>query len=150
MPAPAIFRCAKASVTDHIADTGPLLGWINSRDQWHAWSAGVLEGLSPPLITCEAVIAEASWQLGRSRVAVDQLYGLVDAGALRIVDLLPEHMPHLRALSAKYPQMDFCDAAVVRLSEIFPRARVITTDSAHFSIYRRFGSKTIALIHPSG
>lgn len=80
---------------------------------------------------------------------MDQLYGLVDGGALRIVDLLPEHVPHLRALSAKYAQMDFCDAAVVRLAEIFPNARIITTDSAHFTIYRRFGNKPLALIHPT-
>jgi hypothetical protein len=44
--------------------------------------------------------------------------------------------------------MDFCDAAVVRLSEIFPRATVITTDSEHFTIYRRFGNKPLALLHP--
>jgi predicted nucleic acid-binding protein len=136
-------------VTELITDTGPLVGWINSRDQWHTWCTSVLESLAPPLITCEAVIAEALWQLGRSRTAVDQLYGLVDAGALRVVDLLPEHMPHLRALSAKYSQMDFCDAAVVRLAEIFPQAKVITTDSAHFTIYRRFGNKPIALVHPA-
>jgi predicted nucleic acid-binding protein len=96
------------------------------------------------------VIAESAWQLGKSREAVDQLYGLVDAGALRIVDILPEHMPHLRALSAKYSQMDFCDAAVVRLAEIIPRAKVITTDSAHFTVYRRFGNKPLALVHPLG
>jgi len=135
-------------VTDHIVDTGPLVGWINSRDQWHAWSASVMESLQPPLITCEAVIAEAVWQLGRSREAVDQLYGLVDTGALRIVDLLPGHMAHIRALSAKYPQMDFCDAAIVRISEIFPLAKVITTDAGHFTIYRRFGNKPLPLILP--
>lgn len=137
-------------MAEHTADTGPLVGWINSRDQWHAWSVGVLESLAPPLITCEAVIAEAAWQLGKSRQAVDQLYGLVDAGALRVVDLLPEHMPHLRAFTAKYPQMDFCDAAVVRLSEMFPLARVITADTAHFTAYRRFGNKPLALVHPAG
>ena len=108
----------------------------------------MLESLEPPLITCEAVIAEAVWQLGRSAEAVDRLYGLVEAGALRPVDLLPEHMSHIRALSAKYPQMDFCDAAVVRLAEMFPRATVITTDSAHFTVYRRFRDKPMALIRP--
>jgi hypothetical protein len=57
-------------------------------------------------------------------------------------------MPHLRSLAAKYPQMDFCDAAVVRLAEMFPRARVITTDTAHFSVYRRFRNKPLDLILP--
>ncbi len=135
-------------MAEYIVDTGPLVGWINSRDQWHAWSVAAMEALGPPLLTCEAVIAEAGWQLGSSRTAVDQLYGLVEAGALRIVDLLPEHMPHLRALSAKYRQMDFCDAAVVRLAEIFPRATVVTTDSAHFSVYRRFRDRPLSLLHP--
>lgn len=133
---------------DYIADTGPLIGWINRRDQWHAWSVGVLDGLEPPLLTCEAVIAETAWQLMSSPEALDRLYGLVEAGALRVVDLLPEHMPHIRALSAKYPQMDFCDAAVVRLAEIYPHAKVLTTDTEHFTIYRRFRDKPLALIHP--
>lgn len=135
-------------MAEFIVDTGPLIGWINSRDRWHAWSVAAMEALEPPLLTCEAVVAEAVWQLGASREAVDRLYGLVEAGALRIVDLLPEHTPHIRALSAKYPEMDFCDAAVVRLSEIFPRATVITTDSAHFAVYRRFRDRRLALIHP--
>lgn len=133
---------------DYIADTGPLIGWINRRDQWHAWSVGVLDGLEPPLLTCEAVIAEAAWQLMSSPEALDRLYGLVEAGALRVVDLLPEHMPHIRALSAKYPQMDFCDAAVVRLAEMYPHAKILTTDTEHFTIYRRFRDKPLALIHP--
>jgi predicted nucleic acid-binding protein len=137
-------------VPEYITDTGPLVGWINRRDQWHEWSVGALDGLEPPLLTCEAVIAEAAWQLMSSPEALDRLYGLVEAGALRVVDILPEHMPHIWALSAKYPQMDFCDAAVVRLAEIYPQAKVLTTDSEHFTIYRRFRDKPLALIHPKG
>lgn len=79
---------------------------------------------------------------------MDRLYGLVEAGALRVLDLLSGHMPHLRALSAKYPQMDFCDAAVVRLAGMFPSATVITTDSAHFTVYRRFRDKPLKLLNP--
>lgn len=137
-------------MAEYITDTGPLVGWINARDQWHIWAVAVMEELQPPLLTCEAVVAEAAWQLSRSRDAVDQLYSLVELGALRVVDLLPDHMPHLRALTAKYPQMDFCDAAIVRLAEIFPRAKVVTTDTAHFTVYRRFRNKPLALIHPRG
>ena len=107
-----------------------------------------MEGLDPPLITCEAVIAEAVWHLQASREAVDELYGMVESGALRIVELLPGHSQHLRALSAKYNQMDFCDAAVVRLSEVYPNAVVLTTDSDHFSVYRRFRDKCIPLLCP--
>ena len=135
-------------MADYIADTGPLVGWINARDQWHGWSSEVLAPLAPPLLTSEAVVAEAAWLLGPSRAAVDQLYGMVDDGALRIVPILPEHTAHIRALTAKYPKMDFCDASVVRLAEIFPRAKVITTDSGHFTVYRRLRDRPLALIHP--
>jgi predicted nucleic acid-binding protein len=145
----ATYLLTKVSMPEHIVDTGPLAGWINRRDQWHAWCVSVMEELIPPLLTCESVIAETAWHLRHSRTAVDQLYGLVEAGALRMVELLPEHMPHLRALSAKYPQMDFCDAALVRLSEMHPRAVVLTTDTAHFAIYRRFQNKRIPLLHPN-
>lgn len=133
---------------EHIVDTGPLVGWINRRDQWHEWSVSVMEMLKPPLITCESVMAEAVWHLRESREAVDQLFGLVESGALRIVELLPDQVSHLRALCAKYPQMDFPDSAVVRLSEIHPGAVVLTTDKEHFSVYRRFRNKVIPILHP--
>ena len=67
-----------------------------------------------------------------------------------MADCIADTGPLVRALSAKYPQMDFCDAAVVRLAEIFPQATVITTDSAHFSVYRRFRDKPLTLLHPAG
>lgn len=137
-------------MSEYITDTGPLVGWINRRDQWHEWSVKTLTQLEPPLLTCEAVIAEAVWQLSSSSEAVDRLYGMVEAGALRIVELLPEHIAHIRAMSAKYPEMDFCDAAVVRLSEMYFQAKVITTDTEHFTIYRRLRDKPLPLIHPKG
>lgn len=135
-------------MADWIVDTGPLVGWINRRDQWHAWSVEAMESLAPPLITCESVVAEAVWHLRDSAEAVDQLYGMVEAGALNIVPLLPESMPQIRELCAKYRQMDFCDAGVVRLSELVPEATVLTTDKAHFMVYRRFCNQSIPLKHP--
>jgi uncharacterized protein len=143
-----IFRVVRDLMAEYIVDTGPLVGWINRRDQWHTWSVEVMRSLLPPLITCESVVAELVWHLHSSREAVDQLYVLVETGALRIVELLPTHISSIRTLAAKYSQMDFCDAAVVRLSELYPAAHVITTDNAHFRIYRRFQNQTIQVIHP--
>jgi hypothetical protein len=42
------------------------------------------------------------------------------------------------------PFPNFCDAAVVRLAEMFPRVTVITTDAAHFTVYHRFRVKPLA------
>lgn len=131
-----------------IVDTGPLVGWINRTDQWHAWAVRTLLDLEPPLITCEAVIAETVWHMHSSAEAVDQLYGLIEQGALRVVELLPGHVAHLRALSAKYAPIDCCDTAVIRLSELHPRARVVTTDTRHFKIYRRHRNEPLPLLTP--
>lgn len=45
-------------------------------------------------------------------------------------------------------RMDLADSSIVRLSELFPRAKVITTDLEDFGIYRRNRSHPIPLIHP--
>ena len=49
----------------------------------------------------------------------------------------------------KYPTMDAGDASIVVLSEQNPKAQIITTDHADFSIYRRFRSQKIPAIFPS-
>jgi hypothetical protein len=45
-------------------------------------------------------------------------------------------------------RMDLADAGVVRLSAMFPEARVITTDVDDFRVYRRNRNQTIPLFHP--
>jgi len=44
--------------------------------------------------------------------------------------------------------MDLADAGIVRLAEIFPKVKVITTDVEDFRIDRRHRSEPIPLIHP--
>jgi len=43
----------------------------------------------------------------------------------------------------KYPTLDAGDASIVVLSEQYPKAQIITTDSADFSIYSRFRSQKV-------
>lgn len=46
-------------MTRTLVDTGPLVAYLNRRDRWHRWVVGQMAALSPPLLTCEAVITEA-------------------------------------------------------------------------------------------
>jgi hypothetical protein len=46
--------------------------------------------------------------------------------------------------------MDLADASIERLSELYPRAKVLTVDKTDFTIYRRFGCKRIPSDFPSG
>jgi predicted nucleic acid-binding protein len=67
---------------------------------------------------------------------------------LQIVSLANE-LAAIRALLDRYADrpMDFADACVVRLAEMYPEAAVCTTDS-DFSFYRKNGREIIPLVAP--
>jgi predicted nucleic acid-binding protein len=139
----------KASAVRYLVDAGPLIGWLNRRDQWHAWSVQALRLADDRLWTSKAVFAEACYQLGQNEPEVDALTALAEGGQLQVVAAVTANATRLRALTAKYPAMDICDATLVVLSEEYPAARVITIDVRDFTVYRRFRNEPIPLIHPN-
>ena len=46
-----------------IADTGFLVAFANRHDQHHDWAVSVASRVTEPLLTCEAVLAEAAFHL---------------------------------------------------------------------------------------
>ena len=46
-----------------IADSGFLVAFANRRDQHHDWAISVAGRVTEPLLTCEAVLAEATLHL---------------------------------------------------------------------------------------
>ena len=56
-----------------IADTGPLVALLNRRDGHHEWAMEAFDRAEKPLLTCEAVLAEAAFQTGLPDVAMDAL-----------------------------------------------------------------------------
>jgi uncharacterized protein len=138
----------KASDVRYLVDAGPLIGWINQRDQWHAWSVQILRAVDDRLWTAEATLVEACHHLGANTREVSALIGLVQAGGLVVLPVVGTQADRLQALLSKYPMMDVGDASVVILSEQFPLAKVITLDVRHFSVYRRYRNEPLPLIHP--
>jgi len=132
----------------NLVDAGPLIGWFNAADQWHAWSTQVLSGLEGPLHTTEIVLGEACWHLGGNTRPAHALLSLVRIGAVRLLHPWPEHLGRTQQLMLKYNRMDAADASLVVLSEIHPHARIITTDHRDFSIYRRFGKEPLPTVLP--
>nr|VFJ72168.1 MAG: hypothetical protein BECKFW1821C_GA0114237_103228 [Candidatus Kentron sp. FW] len=49
-----------------IVDTGPLVAYLSERDNYHAWTRGQLEDIGFPLLTCEAVLTETCFLIGRN------------------------------------------------------------------------------------
>lgn len=62
-----------------IADTGFLVAFLNRRDAHHAWACAVAETVEVPLLTVEAVLAEAAFHVG----SVQAVMRLIPAGLVQ-------------------------------------------------------------------
>ena len=131
-----------------IVDAGPLIGWLNATDQWHGWSVSVIKNVKGQIQTSEIVLGEACWNLEGNTKPVHAVLSLVSKGSIRLLRPWPENLTRTQELMLKYPTMDAGDASIVVLSEQNPKAQIITTDHADFSIYRRFRSQKIPAIFP--
>ena len=134
-----------------IADTGPLVAYLDRSDQHHAWAKDVMGTLTEPLLTCDAVLAEASFLLQRGGINAGLLLRMMERGVLQSRFESADETQPLRILLERYQDvpMSFADACVVRLSELHPRAKVWTTDS-DFTFYRRNRRSPIPLLMPQG
>jgi predicted nucleic acid-binding protein len=128
-----------------IADTGLLVGFLDSGDQYHAWAKEQFGGLRQALTTCEAVIAETEYLVPGSGPLLMEMVG---RGTLQVVSLLPKEAEPIGALMTQYPKMQFADACIVHLSATLPNAVVYTTDKRDFSVYRRNRNDSIKTVTP--
>jgi uncharacterized protein len=126
-----------------IADSGFLIALFGKPAE-RAWALKEFEIRDAPFLTCEAALAEAAHFVDSVWLAQ-----LLEDGDIQIAFSAQEEHVRLVQLLKKYrDQMDFADACIVRMSEIFPNCSVLTVDEKHFSIYRRFGNQTIPISTP--
>jgi predicted nucleic acid-binding protein len=129
-----------------LLDTGPLVAACNTRDHFHQWACEQFKLLAPPLLTCEAVLAEACFLLGSDQTAI---LDLMNTGLIKIdCEVKREHLA-LQKLLKKYSDvpMSLADACLVRMSEIHDHSPVFTLDQ-DFTIYRKNGRQAIPRIIP--
>jgi uncharacterized protein len=132
-----------------LADSGPLVAYLDRSDQHHAWARDVMGGLNEPVVTCDAVLTEVAFLLQRGRIGGGLLLRMLERGVLISRFESMGEAQALRVLLERYEDvpMSFADACVVRLSELHPHAEVWTTDS-DFTIYRRNRRAAIPLCMP--
>ena len=129
-----------------IADTGFLVAFVNRNDRHHDWAFEVAEGVTEPLLTCEAVLAETAFHLESVAITL----AMIEDGLIKLEFDCNAHLDQLAALAKRYAarKPDLADLCIVRMSELYPRHSVITVDRKDFRVYRRNKREAIPLICP--
>lgn len=136
-------------ISTTIADTGVIVAMVYARDQWHAWAKSQAAKLTPPFLTCEAVITEACYLVQSVPDGEQQILAFIRDGYIQIDFSLSDEVTTITSLMKKYEDvpMSLADACLVRMSELRGAAAVFTLDS-DFRIYRKNGKEPIPLIIP--
>ena len=67
-----------------ICDTGPLVALLNRHDHAHTWVVQQLREIQPPMLTCESVLAEATYLTRAMHGAHAALIEMIGEGFLGI------------------------------------------------------------------
>jgi predicted nucleic acid-binding protein len=128
-----------------IADTGFIVAFARRNDQHHVWAVNVAERITEPLLTCEAVLAEAAFQLESSSYVL----ALLEDEMLRLAFDCSRNLAALAELARRYEDRhpDLADLCLIRMSELYRHHAVITVDS-DFRVYRRNRREAIPIHLP--
>ena len=129
-----------------LVDTGPLVASINKSDRFHEWANVRLGRAELPLLTCEAVLVEVYYLTGKASIAILEM---IERRIIEIPFHVEEHTQEIVRQMKRYADlpMSFTDACLVRMSEVYNDAMVLTCD-CHFRIYRKHGRQAIPVLMP--
>ena len=132
-----------------LIDTGALIAVLSKRDQHHDWARSNFESLTSPCLTCEAVLSECFFLLGRTPSGKKVFSSLLERGIVAVDFSFRDQLGDTLRLIQQYRDMpmSFADACMVRMSELHPDSAVFTTDT-DFKTYRRNGRQAIPLLAP--
>lgn len=132
-----------------IVDTSALVASIDQSERHHEWVVQQLEKIEPPLLTCEAVISETWFLLGRVRGAREAFLPYLEQGQVQVAFSLESELASVLTVMKRYESVpaSLADAELVRMAELYPRSSVFTLDS-DFQIYRKYRDTPIPLIFP--
>lgn len=132
-----------------IIDTGPLVASFDRRDKYHAWAKSRIIAAKAPLLTCEAVLAEACYLVRHLPGGIATVLEGLRCGLLAVPFSLETEAVAVAELAAQYVNvpMSLADACLVRMAEQYAGHSVLTLDS-DFRIYRIHRRQMIPTIMP--
>ena len=133
-----------------LLDTGPLVAFLNRRDEYHTWAQSQWNQIVPPMLTCEAVLSEACFLLSETPRGSQAVVQLLQRGVFSLPLHLEDQVQAISLLLEKYSSvpMSLADACLVRMSELFPSSAIFTVDT-DFELYRRHGRQVIPTLMPA-
>jgi uncharacterized protein len=138
-------------MTAWLLDTGPLVAFFDRSDAGHEWAKEQWTLAPVPMLTCEAVLAEAAYLLREhAGLPSEKILALFERKIIAVPFSLEEHAGPVAHLLEKYCDqgMQLADACLVRMSELKRDCRVFTLDKQDFQVYRRFDRQVIPLVAP--
>ena len=139
-------------MTAWLMDTGPLVAFFDRSDAYHGWTKEKWAQAPVPMLTCDAVLAEAAYLLQeRAGLPPEKVLALFERQIISAPFHLEEHAAPVARLLERYRDqgMQLADACLVRLSEVKRDCRVFTLDREDFQVYRRFERQVIPLVAPN-
>jgi predicted nucleic acid-binding protein len=129
-----------------IADTGFIVAFLNRFDGHHEWATEIASKASAPLLTCEAVLSEATFNVA----SASRVMALVHDGLLKIAFDLSQNYEEVLELADRYRDRtpDLADLCLVRMSEIHANLSIVTVDETDFRVYRRNKREVIPILCP--
>lgn len=132
-----------------IVDTGFLVAFLNSTEQYHSWVKKQLNTIPSPLLTCEPVITETFFLLSKINRGEEMFFQLLSQDKIKIPFRLEQELESIKQLMEKYNSvpMSLADACLVRISQLYSNSIILTLDN-DFRIYRKHKKQMINLVIP--
>jgi predicted nucleic acid-binding protein len=100
-----------------LLDTGPWVALLSRSDTHHSWAVEQFRRLPPPLLSCEAVVAETCFLLKRSGFFPSFALQLIEREVIQLPFVLQEQISAVSSLFKRYENVpaSLADAALIRL-----------------------------------
>jgi predicted nucleic acid-binding protein len=131
-----------------LVDASYLVAFLSATDSNHRWAIEQATRLPPRWMTCEAVVSETFYLLGR--YGSQSFASLLRRGAVLCSHSFADNVEAVLRLKDKYADvpMSFADACLVRMTETLDDPILLTMDRG-FRIYRRHGRQVIPCVLPT-
>ncbi len=132
-----------------ILDTGPLVAYLNLKDKYHGWAKTRFQEISPPILTCQAVISEACFLTRHIDQGREIILEMIDRNIIVTEFNLNVEAKLIKQFVHKYKNvpMSLADACLVRMAELHDHAKILTLDGS-FKIYRKNKNSCLPCITP--